>query len=189
MTVSVSLTQTSGARLPLRPCAGIVLFNADGHVWLGRRRPKWASHPQDYVDGHIWQLPQGGISKGEPPLAAAFRELREETGVSSASLIAEFPGWLSYELPRDLMGVALKGKFAGQKLRWFAMRFTGSDDEIDIAANGGGKPEFDDWRWASLEEMPRLAVTFKRPVYDAVAAEFAAYARPVGAQTVALVGA
>ena len=175
--------------MPLRPCAGIVLFNAEGLVWLGRRCPKWGRYPQDYVDGHIWQLPQGGISKGEPPLAAAFRELREETGVSSATLIAEFPGWLSYELPRDLIGIALKGKFAGQKLRWFAMRFTGSDDEIDIAANGAGKPEFEDWRWASLEEMPRLAVTFKRPVYDAVAEEFAPYARPGGARTEALVGA
>jgi len=185
MTLSVSLTGASGTRLPVRPCAGVVLFNAEGHVWLGRRRPKWASYAQDYVDGHIWQLPQGGICKGERPLAAAFRELHEETGVTSATLIAEFPGWLSYELPRDLMGIALKGKFGGQKLRWFAMRFEGRDDEIDVAANGGMKPEFDDWRWGSLDEVAQLAVPFKRQVYEAVAQEFAGYARPLAEPTAA----
>ncbi len=185
MTLSMSLTGARGTRLPLRPCAGIVLFNAEGRVWLGRRRPKWASYPQDYIEDHIWQLPQGGISKGERPLTAAFRELREETGVSSVTLLAEFPGWLGYELPRDLMGIALKGKYAGQRLRWFAMRFNGSDDEIDIAANGAMKPEFDDWRWASLDEMPSLAVPFKRPVYEAVAEQFAEYAQPLAAQTAA----
>jgi putative (di)nucleoside polyphosphate hydrolase len=185
MTLSVSLTATCGTRLPVRPCAGIVLFNAEGRVWLGRRSPKWARYPQDYVDGHIWQLPQGGICKGERAIAAAFRELHEETGVSSAALIAEFPGWLSYELPRDLMGIALKGKYAGQKLRWFAMRFSGSDDEIDIAAKGAMKAEFDDWRWASLDEVAKLSVPFKRSVYEAVAEQFAEYAQPLAAQTAA----
>lgn len=185
MTLSVSLTGIRSTRLPLRPCAGIVLFNAEGRVWLGRRRPKWANSAQDYIEDHIWQLPQGGISKGERPLAAAFRELREETGVASASLLAEFPGWLGYELPRDLMGIALKGKYAGQRLRWFAMRFEGSDDEIDIAAKGDMKAEFDDWRWATLEEVPRLALAFKRPVYEAVAEHFAEYADPLAAQTAA----
>ena len=105
--------------------------------------------------------------------------------MSSATLLAEFPGWLGYELPRDLMGIALKGKYAGQRLRWFAMRFEGADDEIDIASNGAMKPEFDDWRWASLEEVPGLALAFKRPVYEAVAEQFAEYARPVAAQTAA----
>src|SRR5260221_14609297 len=109
MTLSVSLTGALGTRLPLRPCAGIVLFNAEGRVWLGRRCPKWARYPQDYVDGHIWQLPQGGISQGEPPPAAAFRELRGGTGAGSPSPSAEFPGWLSYGLPHALVAVAPQG--------------------------------------------------------------------------------
>ena len=105
--------------------------------------------------------------------------------MSSATLIAEFPGWLAYELPRDLMGIALKGKYAGQKLRWFAMRFEGSDDEIDIVAKGAMKAEFDDWRWASLDEVASLAVPFKRSVYEAVAEQFAEHARPLAVQSAA----
>jgi putative (di)nucleoside polyphosphate hydrolase len=177
MTLSLSTPEVRRAALPVRPCAGIVLFNVQGQVWLGRRRPKWARQPQDYIDGHIWQLPQGGIDKGERPVDAAFRELREETGVTRATLIAEFPGWISYELPRDLKGVALKGKYRGQKLRWFAMRFDGDDEDIDIAPKAAMKPEFDAWRWGSLQELPALAVAFKRPVYEAVAEHFAPFAR------------
>src|SRR5262245_24969771 len=122
--------------LPLRPCAGIAMFNVDGQVWVGRRSPKWARTPQSYLSGPIWQLPQGGIFEGEHPADAAVRELREETGVSSVSLIGEIPGWLSYELPSDLMGIALKGRYGGQRLRWFAMRFEGDDAEIDIDTDG-----------------------------------------------------
>ena len=154
----------------MRPCAGIILFNATGRVWVGRRRPKWATR-------HIWQPPQGGIGRNERPLQAALRELREETGVISTTLIAELPGWLSYELPRDLIGVALKGRFAGQRLRWFALRFDGPDAEIDIDAKERVKPEFDAWRWVDIEELPRLALPFKRPHYEAVADAFAPIAR------------
>jgi putative (di)nucleoside polyphosphate hydrolase len=179
MTIAVPATGALRTRLPLRPCAGIVLFNAEGRVWVGRRRPKWARIAPDYIDGHIWQFPQGGINKGERPLAAAFRELREETGITNATLLAELPGWLGYELPRDLLGIALKGKYAGQRLRWFAMRFEGDDDEIDIAHGGNMKPEFDDWRWAKLDEVPTLALTFKRPVYETLVEQFAEYARPL----------
>ncbi len=157
----------------MRPCAGIILFNAKGRVWVGRRRPKWAT-------GHIWQPPQGGIGCNERPLQAAFRELREETGVTSATLIAELPGWLSYELPHDLMGVALKGRFSGQRLRWFALRFEGHDAEIDIDAKERVKPEFEAWRWVDLDKLPRLAVPFKRPLYEAVADAFAPIAREIG---------
>lgn len=177
MTLSVACAaEPRSPRLPLRPCAGIVLFNAKGRVWVGRRQPKWARNPQAYIGDHIWQLPQGGIDKGERARDAAVRELREETGVSSAILLAEIPGWLSYELPRDLLGIALKGKYSGQQLRWFAMRFEGDEGEIDIDTTGV-KSEFDAWRWASLEELPSLAVPFKRPIYETVACEFAPYAR------------
>ena len=124
------------ASLPLRPCVGVVLFNAQGHVWVGRHRPKWAAQKQSYVGDAVWQLPQGGIEPLEPSREAAFRELWEETGVRNASLIGEIPGWLTYELPPELIGIALKGKYAGHRLRWYAMRFDGDDSEIDIGAKG-----------------------------------------------------
>jgi putative (di)nucleoside polyphosphate hydrolase len=177
MTLSTSLAEVRAPRLPMRPCAGIALFNAEGRVFVGRRQPKWARLRQPYVDGPIWQLPQGGIDKGERPHEAAVRELWEETGITSATLVAEIPGWLSYELPRDLVGIALKGRFGGQRLRWFAMRFDGKEREIDLDSNGRQKPEFDAWRWADLDELPELAVSFKRPIYETVAAEFAPFAR------------
>jgi putative (di)nucleoside polyphosphate hydrolase len=176
MTVSLVHAETRGTRLPMRPCAGVALFNRDGRVWVGRRNPKWSRLWPDYT-GPVWQLPQGGIDKGEKARDAAFRELWEETGVTSAVLLAEIPGWLSFELPHELMGVALKGKFSGQRLRLFAMRFCGDDDEIDIAAKGRMKSEFDAWRWADLNELPELAVSFKRGLYRTVADQFAPFAR------------
>jgi len=160
--------------LPLRPCVGIVLFNADGLVWVGRHMPRWA---RERAEGPFWQLPQGGIEPREPSREAAFRELWEETGVRNASLIGEIPGWLTYELPPELLGVALKGKYAGHRLRWYAMRFEGDDSEIDIGAKGATKPEFDAWKWVPLAELPRLVVDFRRSVYDEVAREFARFGR------------
>jgi putative (di)nucleoside polyphosphate hydrolase len=177
MTLSLAYVETRDTRLPMRACAGVALFNPQGRVWVGRRCPKWARLPQDHVDGPIWQLPQGGIDKGEIARDAAFRELWEETGITSAVLLAEIPGWLSFELPHELLGVALKGKFSGQRLRWFAMRFCGDDDEINIAPKGRMKSEFDAWRWADLDELPELGVPFKREVYETVAAQFAPFAR------------
>ena len=177
MILTVAGTEASLTRLPLRPCAGIVLFNA--RAWSGSDAGgrSGLATGQHYVADHIWQPPQGGIDKGERARDTAFRELREETGVTSATLIGELPGWLSYELPDDLLGVALKGRYAGQRLRWFAMRFEGREDEIDIAPKGRSKSEFDDWRWADLGELPKLAVPFKRPVYEAVARQLRAVAR------------
>lgn len=167
------VTTRGEARLPLRPCVGIALFNAKGRVWIGRRLPKWLGGRS----AHIWQMPQGGIDRGETPEKAALRELAEETGVTSVEIVDAIDGWLTYELPDELLGVALKGRYRGQKQRWFAMRFTGRDSEIDIRAPKGEKAEFDDWRWASLRELPRLVVPFKRPLYATVIAEFAHLAR------------
>jgi putative (di)nucleoside polyphosphate hydrolase len=154
--------------LPYRPGVGIMLINKDGRVWTGRRLPKWLGDSSAYV----WQMPQGGLTKGEEPLEAAFRELREETGITSADVVDEIHGWLTYDLPEALLGVALKGKYRGQRQRWFAMRFWGDDSEIDIRPRVG-KAEFDRWRWRDLSELVELAVEFKRPVYQAVVERFA----------------
>lgn len=166
------ISHTDSFSLPLRPCVGVVLFNAQGLVWVGRHTPRWARARDANTEG-FWQLPQGGIESREPSREAAFRELWEETGVRSASLIGDIPGWLTYELPEDLLGVALKGKYAGHRLRWYAMRFEGDDSEIDISAKGSMKSEFDAWQWVPLAEVPRLAIEFRRPVYEEVVQEFA----------------
>ncbi len=150
--------------LPYRRSVGILLVNRQGLVWTGRRLPKWASAGSNY----IWQMPQGGIDSGEEPIEAAFRELEEETGIQSAELIAELPRWLTYDLPDELVGVALKGRYRGQMQRWFAMQFLGDDAEIDIGPRNGRKAEFDRWKWRPIEEIPELVVAFKRPVYDEV---------------------
>lgn len=160
-----------------RPCVGLALFNAEGLVFIGRRADK--TKREHVAPGHAWQMPQGGIDAGETPLAAARRELREETGVTSAELIGELPGWLSYDLPVDIGNEAWKGRWRGQAQRWFAFRFTGKDDEIDILNTPDGhKPEFDGWRWARLEETPELIIPFKQGVYREVARHFARLAKP-----------
>ena len=163
------------ADLPYRPCVGIMLLNTRGQAWIGRRLPKWVGDRS----AHIWQMPQGGIDKRETPIDAAFRELEEETSVTSASLIGEVPGWLTYDLPEDLLGIALKGKYRGQKQRWFAMRFTGKEREIDIRSRRGHKAEFDQWRWEELDKLPGLIVPFKREIYENVVTAFAPLAVPL----------
>ena len=125
-----------------------MLINRRGLVWVGRRRPKWAGDRS----AHIWQMPQGGIAPARPRAAAALRELEEETGVISVEMLAEAPGWFTYELPEQLLGIALKGRYRGQRQKWFAMRFIGDEREIDIAPRGGHKAEFDAWRWAPVSE-------------------------------------
>jgi putative (di)nucleoside polyphosphate hydrolase len=159
--------------LPYRPCAGITVFNAQGLVFIGRR----ASGPEHVDETHVWQMPQGGIDDDEDPYKAALRELYEETSISSVERLGEIRDWLHYDIPRDIVGQAWKGKFRGQKQKWYALRFTGEESEIDIATPGGGKhkPEFIAWRWEKLDRLPDLVVPFKRPTYEAVVEAFTPY--------------
>ena len=157
--------------LPYRPCVGIALFSPAGRVWMGRR----VDAPDEAEGaGTWWQLPQGGIDKDEDPYDAALRELYEETSVASVSLIARAPETIRYDLPDDLIARSWGGRYRGQEQHWFALRFDGTDDEINVATPGGGlhKPEFSSWRWESLESAPDLVVAFKRSVYEKVVAAF-----------------
>ena len=156
--------------LPYRPCVGAVLFNRAGKVLVARR----ADLPNAEGPAGGWQLPQGGIDPDEDPTVAVFRELAEEIGTANAEILAEHPAWLTYDLPQHLVGVALKGKFCGQKQKWFALRFLGRDSEIDLSRDHD--PEFDAWRWATLSDLPALAVDFKRAIYEVLARDFARFA-------------
>ncbi len=153
-----------------RACAGVALVNARGLVFIGKRR-KQRDAP---IEGFEWQMPQGAIDEGEAPLSAARRELYEETNVRSAELIAEARCWLAYDLPEGAKS-RFGGRYRGQTQKWFLFRFTGAESEIDIAspAEGAHKPEFTAWRWERWEALAGLVVPFKRPVYEAVVAEFA----------------
>ena len=150
-----------------RPCVGVMLLNRDGLVWIGRRFEK----QNDEGRGQWWQMPQGGIDRGEDPKIAVLRELAEETSVTSAEVIAEAPRWYSYDLPEHLIGKSWKGKYRGQTQKWFALRFTGEDSEVDLAPPGH-KQEFDAWRWAPMDEIVDLTIPFKRQVYARVIAAF-----------------
>jgi len=160
--------------LPYRRSAGVMLLNRAGAVFIGRRRKS----REGLIAGHEWQMPQGGIDEGEEPYAAARRELFEETNVSSVSLIAEAPQWLSYDLPVSAAN-RWRGRYRGQTQKWFLMRFEGEDAEINIAHPGGGghTPEFDAWRWERLQALPDLVVPFKRDVYLRLVDAFAPLAR------------
>ena len=157
---------------PYRPCVGVMLVNERGLVFIGRRRNK--RQPEHVAPGHEWQMPQGGIDPGEQPYAAALRELHEETNVRSVELIAEAPAWYSYDLPQDVAKKAWRGGYRGQTQKWYALRFTGAESEIDIHDPGPGhKPEFDAWRWEDVLRLPELIIPFKRQVYEQVVADFA----------------
>jgi putative (di)nucleoside polyphosphate hydrolase len=145
-----------------RPCVGIMLLNPAGEAFVGRRigMPTGLS---------AWQMPQGGIDPGETPREAALRELAEETGTAKAEIIAETAAWYHYDLPPELGGGPWGGRFRGQRQKWFAMRFTGTNADIDLATEN---PEFDAWKWVAPSRLPELIVEFKRAVYEAVLKEF-----------------
>ncbi|MDP3959178.1 MAG: RNA pyrophosphohydrolase [Pseudorhodobacter sp.] len=156
------MTPEQIASLPYRPCVGVMLVNAQGLVFAGQR-----------IDspGPAWQMPQGGIDAGESPREAALRELEEETGVGAdlVEFVAKTPGWLTYDLPPELMGTIWGGKYRGQRQRWFLFRFLGRDDQVKIDTR---HPEFERWRWIDIDDLVTRIVPFKRAVYDAVIAAF-----------------
>ncbi|GAB0117278.1 RNA pyrophosphohydrolase [Acidisoma sp. 7E03] len=158
--------------MPYRPNVGAVLFNRHGRIFVARR----ADFPNAEGPAGGWQLPQGGIDEAEDPAVAIFRELREEIGTDRAEILGEHPDWLQYDLPPELIGRALGGRYRGQRQRWFALRFLGEDQDIRLDLDP--HPEFDAWRWDELANLPSLAVGFKRDIYAVLATSFARFAIP-----------
>lgn len=151
----------------------MMLLNREGLVFVGRR----LGGPEHVDATHSWQMPQGGLDKGEDPYDAAIRELYEETNVRSVSKLAESKDWYAYDLPSQVGKTAWKGKYRGQKQKWFALRFTGDDAEINVLHPAGGKhkPEFLEWRWEKMEHLAGLVIPFKRKVYEQVVKEFSRF--------------
>ena len=160
------MTEAEKLELGYRPCVGVMLVNANGEAFVGRRI--------DNKEGDWWQMPQGGIDEGEDVEAAALRELGEETGVDPAhiSIIARMREQLRYDLPEELIGKLWKGQYRGQEQVWYLARFTGADSDIDIEAHD--PPEFCDWKWIDPEQLPNMIVPFKKRIYRAVLEEFRA---------------
>jgi putative (di)nucleoside polyphosphate hydrolase len=159
--------------LPYRRCVGIMVLSRAGHAFIGRR----IEGPEHIDETHAWQMPQGGIDAGEEPWPAALRELREETSISSVERLGEIADWLTYDIPREILGQAWKGKYRGQTQKWFAVRFTGQDKEIDVVhPDGAHTAEFSGWRWEPMQNVPQLVVPFKRQVYERVVKDFAKFA-------------
>ena len=165
-------SKANPAELPYRPCVGIMVLNRAGHVFIGRR----ANGPEHVDSGHAWQMPQGGVDADEDPWAAARRELYEETRIRSVERLDEIKEWLTYDIPRQLIGQAWRGRYRGQKQKWYAERFTGDEREIDtIHPPGSHKPEFLEWRWEPMANLPNLVVPFKRATYERIVKEFARF--------------
>ena len=146
--------------LPYRPCVGLMVLNAHGKVFVAQRN--------DMINP-AWQMPQGGVDKGEAPREAALRELKEEIGTGDAEILAESTDWHSYDLPRELVGKLWKGRYRGQSQKWFALRLRGGDETIDIETE---HPEFSAWKWVDIGQVVELAVPFKRDLYRRIVEEF-----------------
>ena len=149
--------------MPLRLGVGIILLNDNNEVFVGKR----IDNPKDF-----WQMPQGGVDKNENFLNAAKRELEEETSIKNIILIKEIEGWLTYDLPKDLLGKIWKGKYRGQKQKWFIMKFLGNNNEININTK---KPEFLNWKWINHSKLPEVAINFKINIYRKISKELSAF--------------
>lgn len=167
------MTAIDPTTLPYRRNVGVMAINRAGRVWIGRR-----VDVKKLAEGW-WQMPQGGLDDGEEPASAALRELQEETGMRSAEIIAAASAWRPYDLPPELLGKVLGGKYRGQTQLWFLVRFLGNDDEISLTPPEGHDAEFDAWRWADIDELVPLIVPFKRDVYVSVIDEFRPMVKPL----------
>ena len=157
--------------LPYRLGVGMVVLNKEGLVFIGHRIDSGRAPKGG------WQMPQGGLSPAEDPYKAALRELYEETHITSVTLLGQSATWYTYDIPNPLRQNLWQGRYRGQKQKWFALRFTGPDSEIDVSAQGaqGTKPEFNAWRWENIQALPSLIVPFKRALYEQVVADFTPY--------------
>jgi putative (di)nucleoside polyphosphate hydrolase len=161
------MTETASKSDNYRIGTGVMLLNARGQALMGRRTD---------MEAGAWQMPQGGLERGENPRSGALRELKEEIGTDCATIIAESKNWYQYDLPAPLVGRAWGGRYIGQRLKWFLMRFNGLDDDIDVATH---HPEFNGWIWVPPDHLFDLVVSFKREMYMAVVSEFREMIRPM----------
>ena len=146
-------------KLPLRIGVGAIVLNNNNQVFVGKRK----DNPIDK-----WQMPQGGVNDNEDLINAMRRELHEETSIKNIKILKEFDQWLEYELPNNLLGIIWKGKFRGQKQKWFVVRFTGEESEINLKTE---YPEFIEWKWVEMDELPKIIVDFKKKVYEKILLE------------------